>query len=256
MNIRDLIPSGSQWKQLQDVESSLLRRKHVGNSAGLLAALSGGLQLALVLSTKNYLDAVGNFFYSLVRFRFNELAFLEIGRYQAIGWVVVVSAGVVYYTLRRTNLLMKESKEPFRYTFWIQPFNVVQNTPLTRCKLKGDDRFHLLHHDLAEHLTQRIKRFSILEVPSGAGADGEKPVWLGRQSSHIHVSGSVAVREEEDGKWVLHVMPLLRMGPAQFPATLAPSVKYPLNAKTSSQPVEIKEGGEKEAYLLELELTA
>lgn len=257
MNIRDLIPTSDQWKQLQDVESSLLRRKRVGNSAGILAALAGGLQLALVLANKNYLEPVGKILYSLVRFRFDELAFNEIGRNQAIGWIVLFLAAVTYYILRRTNLLLKESKEPFRYTFWIQPFTNVQDTPLTRCKLKGDDRFHLLHHDLAEHLTQRIQRFSILEVPTESDADGGKPVWLGRQSSHIHISGSVVLREEENNKWVIHVMPLLRMGPSQFPATLAPSVKYPLNCEPPpSRSVNLEKSSDKKSETLELELNA
>jgi tetratricopeptide (TPR) repeat protein len=228
LNIRDLIPVGSELKQLRDVESSLLRRKRTGNSAGIVAALAAGLQIALLLSNKNYLDQIGRIVYSLVRFRFREFATLGIGRYQAIGWLVVFLAAVTYLLLRRTTLLLKESKEPFRYTFWIQPFTLVADTPRARCKLQGDDRFQLLHHDLAERLAQRIRRFSILEEPAEGEADSDKAVWLGRQSSHIHVSGSVAIREERDSEWVLHVMPLIRMGSSQSPSTLAPSVKYPL----------------------------
>lgn len=131
----------------------------------------------------------------------------------------------MFFILRRTSLLLKECKEPFRYTFWIEPFKVVEKTPGERFTLKGDDRFHLLHHDLAERLNQRVQRFSILEEPPHSDESGTKAApKLKRQSSHIHIKGHFAVREEKDERWVVHVMPSILIGPTGRSATLAPPV--------------------------------
>jgi tetratricopeptide (TPR) repeat protein len=90
-----------------------------------------------------------------------------------------------------------------------------------------------LHHDLTEQLSRRIRRFSILGdlAQSGAAAKESDPPRLAaidRKSSHIHITGHFAVREDKNDEWVVHVMPLIRVGPPSSPATVAPPVKYPL----------------------------
>jgi len=235
MGIQDLLPSADQRKRLQDIEANLLRRRNVGTGAGVVAIASASLQVVLALAEKGYLEKIGLIIYGLIRLRFDELAKLDISAGQIIGWVVLFAAAGTFFILRWTSLLLKESKEPFNYTFWVKPFEVVEKTPGKRFKLKGKDRFHLLHHDIAERLNQRIQRFSLLKEPPHPGGNGTKATpKLKRQSSHIHISGHLVVREEDNERWVVHVMPSIRIGPPGRPAILAPPVKYSLNRRNVS----------------------
>ncbi len=86
-----------------------------------------------------------------------------------------------------------------------------------------------------ERLNQRIQRFSLLDLKSSkqdftakAGSNSETNL-----TSHIHIEGHYAIREETGGQWVIHVMPRVRIGPSSRPATLAYPVKFPLGEGAS-----------------------
>lgn len=217
MKITELFPSAEDRKRLQDIESTLLRRRTAGSVAGVLAILSAALQAVFAIAEKGYID---------------KLRSVELDRNAAIIWGILIGAALIYFLMRRTSVLLKESKDAFRYTFWIEPFAEVAKTPGDRFRLGSSDRFALLHHDLTERLDQRIKRFAILkEPPSGGQAESsESPEASPRRySSHIHISGHYAVREKNEDKWFVHVMPEVRIGPPGAPAMLAHPVWYLLN---------------------------
>jgi tetratricopeptide (TPR) repeat protein len=225
LKIGELLPSVEDWKRLQDIESALLRRRTVGRLAGLIALVSAALQVVFTIADKGYFDKLRTIFWSLITLRFEDLASIGLDFKTLITWILLLFAAFVYFLLRRTSVLLKESKEPFRYTFWIEPFEEIKGTPGERFRLGSSDRFALFDHDLIERLNQRIKRFSILKEPpsSREGKEAEAPP--SRYSSHIHISGHYAVREDGN-EWVVHVMPQVRIGPAGSAATVAQPVKY------------------------------
>ncbi len=232
MKIEQLLPSAEDWKRLQDIESILLRRRTASTLAGAIAIVSAALQVVFAIADKGYFDKLLTILGSLITLRFDELARIGLDRKTAITWGVLLIAAIAYFLLRRTSVLLKESKEAFRYTFWIEPFEAVEKTPGDRLKLDAGDRFlqQLLHHDLMERLDERFQRFSLLkESPSGGGGERAKTLDSSRRlnSSHIQITGHYAFREEGDDPWVVHVMPVVRIGPAGSPAALAQSVKYP-----------------------------
>ncbi|MGA1863689.1 MAG: tetratricopeptide repeat protein [bacterium] len=222
MKLSDIFPSNEQIKLLQGIESDLLRRRRAGN-IGMIAALSAAIfQIILGLSTKgNYLETIGNLF---SRFASGEWSILLSDEFIGIG---VLIAGIgIYLLFRWTRFMLRDSVEPFHYTFWIKPFERVQETPDKRFEIKGEDRFHLLHHDLNEKLNERIRRVSLLDE------DNLDPGTRESLFSHIHISGHYAIREErgdkDEAEWVIHVMPCIRIGPKGKPTTLAHPVKYTL----------------------------
>lgn len=178
MKIEQLLPSAEDWKRLQDIESILLRRRTASTLAGAIAIVSAALQVVFAIADKGYFDKLLTILGSLITLRFDELARIGLDRKTAITWGVLLIAAIAYFLLRRTSVLLKESKEAFRYTFWIEPFEAVEKTPGDRLKLDAGDRFlqQLLHHDLMERLDERFQRFSLLkESPSGGGGRGPRP---------------------------------------------------------------------------------
>lgn len=250
MALKDWLPSAQQWTQLKDAETTLIRRRTAGNVAGVIAVLTFVLQFGLVLDDKDYLEKIGQVAKSLFQGDFIGLASVDLDLNQLIGWIVLTVAVTAYFLLRRTGLLLAESKDPFRYSFYIKPFDPVQKTPDQRFNLQGADRLLLLHHDLTERLNQRIRRFSILEDASKAQPnDADKPVQAAQESSHIQISGTWVVREGREGNWMLQVTPSVRIGPEGSPAKLAIPVRYPLDQpgrflkKSDSNPDATKKQG-------------
>lgn len=219
MKITELLPTEEDWKRLQGIESTLLRRRTAGRFAGVIAILSAALQVVLAIAEKGYIE---------------KLLTLELDRKAVIIFGILFTASLIYFLMRRTSVLLKESKSAFRYTFWIEPFTEVDNKPCDRLQLGASNRFKLLHHDLTERFHLRIKqRFSILkEFPASAESAEEDVSKTApkRYSSHIHISGHIAIREKDEGKWVVHVIPEVRIGPPGVPATLAQPVEYPITS--------------------------
>ena len=218
------IPTADQLKLVQGVERDLLRRRRTGTISGITAIAWATIQILIGLVHEKYLENIGPFIENLISGQWRDLFGAPEGLsiYEVTGILVLVIAVGVYLVFRWTRVLLREAEEPFRYTFFIESFKKVGGTPGSRADLKKDDRFHLLHHDLMERLNQRIRRFSLLnEASLNLTPDA--------LTSHIHISGDYAIREEKDGNWVIHVMPSVRIGPPSRPATLAYPVKFPLS---------------------------
>jgi tetratricopeptide (TPR) repeat protein len=232
MKLRDILPSSDDLKRMQGVEADLFRRRRTGSVAGVIAILGATAQLVFQIAKSDYFENLLN----LIRSAFDSQV---AGKIDPSAFIVLVISGiaiVTYFLLRRTSVLFKESREPFRYTFWVEPFTLVEGTPGTRFPIVGDDRFKLLNYDLCELLNERIKRFSLLKEYTGKNdKEGRQAEYAFRVSpSHIHISGQYAIREEEKDQWIIHVMPTIRLGPSGANATLAHPIRYPLRQRSSS----------------------
>jgi tetratricopeptide (TPR) repeat protein len=230
MKLRDIIPSGEQLELLRGVEENLLRRKRRSALSGIIALIVAILQILIAAFKDDYLTKLGEFFQNLLQWRFTQLLSPE-GFAVA---VLVVSAGS-YFLFRWTSFLLKESEEPFRYTFWIEPFQIVgemkppaesaaveqADSAGKRFAFKNLDRVtHLLHHDLMEMMNRRIRRLSLFDDSALESASSEA------LKSHIRISGHCAIREDKDRNWVIQVMPRIRIGSASGPETLTYPVEY------------------------------
>jgi tetratricopeptide (TPR) repeat protein len=207
-------------KLVQGVERELLKRKR-RSTISLLIALAASIQPMLsAIFDKDYLKILMEW----------DFDFSKFPLYQLLGIGVVVIGLSVALLLKRTSILLKESEEPFQYSFWIEPFKRVKVDPDEPFGITCSDSFHekdnrflkLLHHDLMERLNERIKRLSLLDVDSLKKSD---PTIQEKLTSHIHIGGHYTIRQGKEEK-LIHVMPRIRIGSAVKPFTLASSVKY------------------------------
>lgn len=216
MKIDTLLKFKEPFDKFRDIETKLLSRNTKGKIAGWGALLSAVVQVVILLLQEDIIGKLMGLFSEPVQI--NLRIFIP-------GLLTVIGL-IIYFLIRRTGFLMKETKEPFRYTFWVESFTRIDSTPADRFVLKAEDRLKLMNHDLIELIHQRIKRFSILEEGS---AEEAKRLTDTRLSSHIHIHGTYAIREDrENNEWIIHVMPFIRIGQKGSAETLAQSVRFPL----------------------------
>ncbi len=216
MKIDTLLKFKEPFDKFRDVESKLLSRNAKGKIAGWGALLSAMVQAIILLSQDDMLKQIIGLFTQP----------LEMNLKVFIPTLFIIAGLLVYFLVKRTSFLLKETKEPFRYTFWVDPFSRIDETPADRFELKAIDRIKLMHHDLIELIHQRIKRFSILEEPAAEETRGLTDT---RSTSHIYIHGHYAIREDRENKeWIIHVMPFVRIGPKGSAETLAQTVRFPL----------------------------
>ncbi|HVO68260.1 MAG TPA: hypothetical protein VMT12_17420, partial [Syntrophales bacterium] len=233
MKLTDFIPGAEQLKLIQGIEERLLRRKRVENTSLIIAVFITVFTLLLdALTSKKYsIEVIIQYLNNFTKFVWyiligeSAVAFRQYKPvYELSGLFIALTFFAFYLLLKRTQILFKYSEEPFRYTFWIEPFKHVRDTEKEPYKIGAEDRFHnLLHHDLMERLNERIKRLSLLN-PEKLDDAGKKNL-----SSHIHIAGHYTIREARKDEWVVHVMPRLRIGPSVRPETLANPIKYTLD---------------------------
>jgi FHIPEP family protein len=221
MKLADLLPSEDQVKLAEDVERQLLTRRRRGSVYGGLMALLGAIQFVLHTKQETW-EGLASFFRTLRDWQWDWDKLQGLAP-ELFGLAVVLLGFGTYLLARRTAFLMHESREPFRYTFSVSPFALIEDTPGERMTVAGIDRARLLHHDLTEELDSRIGRFMLLDKAGEGEANPGQSL-----KSHVHIEGHIAVREERDGTWVIHVMPRVRIGPEGSPAILAHTVHYPL----------------------------
>ena len=234
MDIKDIIINiMKKADTLQGVERDLLKRKRVGTIGWLIALAAAIHQVLGIILDAKYLENISKIIKDPAGVQLKYL----------IGLIVLAIGLGLYFTVKRTKILLKESEEPFRYTFWINELVTVNKTPGERFKLKDEDRFHLLHHDLMERLNDRIRRLSLLD--SSSAKTGE--VVERKLTSHIHIDGHYAIREKKSGEWGIHVMPRVRIGPSTNPSILATPVKFNIygdNKVKDKKPDDGKTGNE------------
>lgn len=235
MNIKELLLTPEQIDRIGDLEATLLRRKERGTIAGYLAVAVAVLQVIFLFIEKgDQLLSIGT--------GLPEISAWFSSPLQIVFWAVFILSLLAFFLLRFTNAFLRESREPFRYTFWIEPFRPLgdkEETPLS-----GADRLeNLLDHDLKNLLNERIKRFSVLEEYSSQDAgDAQKSPSALKQASHIHIYGHYVLRLEENGSWVVQITPLIRIGPRATPASLATPIRYVLTSFAETGPGEKQPG--------------
>ncbi len=258
MKLRDLIPGFDQLKGVQGVEAHLRRRRQIGNQGGIVVMMLGALlQLWIFLFGEISGDQVLGYLSALAEFTHKKIIGEPTGMYvpayemiAAMSGIFIILAGFGFiFLVRHTRLLVKESEEPFRYTFWIDKFTPVEgldsaNDPVRQDQPANNDHpepefvrtwhFHLLHHDLKERLNMRIKRLSLLNSDAlkdekpGIGGQNSMAESALRLPAHIHIDGHFTIREKRDNERIIHVMPRVRIGDSGQPSTLAFPVKFKL----------------------------
>ncbi len=267
MKLSDLISPSDHLKWVQGVEANLLRRRQIGNQGGIVVMILGVLlQIWIFLfgeisgeKVLGNLSAFVEYSHRKVTGASTDMLVPAYDLIAAMSGIFLILAGFGFILLvRHTRFLVKESEEPFRYTFWIDKFEPVEgigpgkgsdkpeNTGHPENTDQPEDagqpepefaypyHFHLLHHDLKERLNLRIKRLSLLNLGSlknektGPGDQHPVPDSALRFSAHIHVDGHYAVREKKKDERIIHVMPRVRIGAPGKPTTLAFPVKFSL----------------------------
>jgi tetratricopeptide (TPR) repeat protein len=231
MNIADVIGFADRLKLVQGVENDLRARRRIGTWAGLAAIV---LQVLVVAVDKNYLEKLGRFLFNLSTRRWADLVSGDqrLHGYELLAALALIGGTTAFVLVRRTRFLLRDSKEPFRYTFSVDPFLRVSIAPVTgeapaeALTLEPSGRFRLLHHDLMDKLSSNIGRLSLLNVSSLPNINQRD------LSSHIHISGHYLVRNPERAssspsdisKATVEIMARIRIGPPDRPEQLAPRI--------------------------------
>ncbi|MDX6636094.1 MAG: hypothetical protein QOF06_2297 [Solirubrobacterales bacterium] len=136
-----------------------------------------------------------------------------------VGTALVVSVLMVNWT----RIWVKESKEPFKYTYSVGEFHPGPDTEATGFSRPSEGPIGWLGADLTEKLGERVSRLSLLDeedVPDHEGDEDPAP--------HVHVSGWYGPRRGDGGHWYLEVVPRIRVGGGGAPAKLARTVRFKL----------------------------
>jgi len=142
-----------------------------------------------------------------------------------LGILFAASVALVGWAL----LWIRESKEPFQYTYSLGKFEQIPSQPEDAGPVP-DDPIVWLANDLKEKLSARVLRLSLLDEKSVPEAEPGGP-----PASHVHVSGWYGFRKDSQG-WEFEVVPEVRLGGVGAPARLASSVRFRLDESTSCVP--------------------
>ena len=227
MDLKKISGVIDKLKLVQGIERDLLKYKRkstIGAIFGGIVVIFGFLSQML----KPILDILDK--------GIKKEIFEKFSGHILIGTILLIIGFIVFWLSKRTSLLYKESEEPFRYSFWIEPFKRIKIDPEDSfIGIKNSDKFHqgdnkflnLLHHDLMERLNDRVKRLSVLDIDELKKVDTAVQQ---RLTSHIHIEGNYTLREYRKGIFI-HVIPRVRIGPSSNPITLANAIKYRISKK-------------------------
>ncbi|MGK7393049.1 MAG: tetratricopeptide repeat protein [Candidatus Cyclobacteriaceae bacterium M3_2C_046] len=195
MNLFSVFSRLDQLKFIQGIEQELQKRKISSNFGLLIGLLGAAYQVIVLFIHPDQLSSL------LLTFPANVGIFaLGLGLF-------------LYFLLRKTNFLLKEAGEPFKYTFWTESFQSVSGHATGFHTQELPD---FLHHDLNERLVERIKRLSLLNEDLNDDI---------AQASHIHISGHFLIRQDNQ-QLLIQLMPQVRIGPPSRPQHLTEPVKY------------------------------
>lgn len=225
MKIAEVFGFVDSLKLVQGVENNLRARRRFGTWAALAAV---AMQIVTVAVDKNYFEKLGRFFFNLVNGQWKDI-FTGDGRlysYEIVAALMLVGGAAAVVLVRRTRFLLRDSKEPFRYTFSVDPFLCVSvcdasaEKPGEGLAREPSGQFRLLHHDLMSKLNSNIRRLSLLDLTSLSNTDRRD------LSSHIHISGHYLISRTSVTADVyrIEVMPRIRIGARDRPQQLAPRV--------------------------------
>src|SRR5262249_56147299 len=113
--------------------------------------------------------------------------------YQLLAVGLLVTGAAAFVLLRNTQVLLRDSTEPFRYTFSVAQFlrAGVPQAGATAPPSNVDGILSRLHLDLINRLSDRHQRLSLLDLAALPSAQQR------RLASHIHVSGQYVLSQKE-----------------------------------------------------------
>lgn len=215
MNAPQLLPPRDLLEQIQGVESGLRR----GRGARATGLVIGALQVTILVANSGWVNALLTADWQAVRDQWPLFICLFVLALSvlAVGW---------------TRFWLRESKQPFRYTYSVAPFTPVEGET-------EQELFVPIHADLRERLSQRIRRLSLLEPDATDAVAATEPqgVEAARTESHVHISGYYAIRKRPpDDRWLAEITAWVRVGGPDRPARLAePVVRFALNEEEDAQ---------------------
>ena len=221
------------FKALDGIETELDKRQSRSQWA-LYAGIFGlAVQVIGSLNENNFFEQAVAFFASLCSLHFSAEGLLEALI------VLLTFAGFFFYLLyKKTKIFLKESSEPFRYTFSIGSFTEINLTTeegsSPAFKLTGIEKMGLMDYDLKEMLNRRIKRFSLLEktVPEDEKAASEFNT--NKSKSHFEINGEFTIRQNRNEEWIVYIFPHLRIGTRLTEIIIDP-IKYPLKFEDAAE---------------------
>jgi tetratricopeptide (TPR) repeat protein len=148
--------------------------------------------------------------------------------------VILVLSGLSFFGIRR--VLSRDAREPFRYTFYLAPFDLIG------LREEHAQRMGWLQRDLTERICSEISRLSLLDEPSSSeGEEASERAFTSdaaiRNRTHLHVRGYCALREGPDSTLPhVEVRAWVRFGLKGQPETLAPVVNFTLHTEESGLP--------------------
>jgi len=128
-----------------------------------------------------------------------------------------------------TRLWVRESKEPFQFTFSIEDLEAGPDALSLLGSSTGRNPLLWLRRDLTQKLGERIGRLSLLE---DSQVPAEEP--LDDAISHVHISGWYGLRRTEKGDWCIEVVPRVRLGGTAAPHKLARAINFRLGPPGAS----------------------
>lgn len=219
MQLVELFDFARGFGAVEGIERDLRERRWRGTLAGVGAVI---VQVATLAASKDYLSRVGHFFANLFSGNWDKLIGGEQGLdiYQLLAVGLLVAGAAAFLVLRNTHVLLRDSTEPFRYTFSVAPFRRAGDPQMgaSAPSSSTDGVLSRLHLDLINRLSDRHQRLSLLD-PSALPTAQQR-----RLDSHIHVSGQYVLSQKEidDGATArpaadVEVMPRVRIGPPEQP---------------------------------------
>ena len=231
MGLAELFDFARGFGAVEGIEKDLRDRRWRGTLAGVGAVI---VQVATLAASKDYLSRVGHFFANLLSGNWHQLIGGEQGLdvYQLLAVGLLVAGAVTFLVLRNTQVLLRESTEPFRYTFSVAPFPRagVPQMGASAPPSSADGILSRLHLDLINRLSDRHQRLSLLDLSALPAAQQQ------RLASHIHVSGQYVLsqKETDDGATArpaadVEVMPRVRIGPPDQPERVVDRTQHTIS---------------------------
>jgi tetratricopeptide (TPR) repeat protein len=191
-----LVPPSDLLTRVQGVESTLRTGKRLG-TVGWAAFAVSVVQVSALVYASGWWQGI------------SDLKWSGLGE----DWPIIVVTFLLIASvllINWTRFWVHESKAPFRYTYSIDRYEPLGET-------EPQPRLLWLREDLAERLSERIGRLSLLDDQQANPGE-----------SHIHIFGSYGIRKSSNEKWAVEVFSWIRLGPHGSPATLAHPVKFQL----------------------------
>lgn len=223
MAFPDLLPPADLLQRVGGVEQGLRQRRRLS----LIGLVALAVQGTLLVASSQWWNALTSANWAELRRQWPTLLLLLV----AVLTLLLVVA---------MRFWLKESREPFRYTYSVGGFEPVLDD-------SKDRRLSWLRYDLTERLSLRITRLSLRQDAVTLRAEGEadtaEPASAKKDEStldsHIHISGYYLIRQmPDDPRWVVEVTPWVRIGSTNSPAMLAIPVKHYLDENTPARSVD------------------